>query len=475
MKQPLRRVLVALTGVAVGSSLLAAPAGALNVVEPGSSGIGDSYFSKDGNGGYDVAHYDIHDTYGVYTGRLRGWTGITATALDDLSSFNLDLVLTPDSVTVDGRLAAFRKSGRHELVVTPTVPLTSGTRFAVRVRYHGTPSTITYDGASPWLSVSGEAMAMNEPHIAPWWFPANDHPSDKAAFDITVKVRSGKQAISNGHLVGRTRSENWTSWHWRMRQPMATYLAFFAAGGFRLERGVTNGLPWTNAVSRWYAKPVEDQQLRLMRRTPGIIAWLETQLVDYPFSSSGGVVTSLATGFALENQSRPTYPYLGSGPNAVAVVVHELAHQWFGDQVSVERWRDIWLNEGFASWVEWRYAETHGGETAQHRLRREYAARPATRSFWTLPISNPGPGRLFNAPVYDRGAMTLQALRQRIGNADFFELLRTWLAQNADGNARVDEFTTLAEDVSGENLDAFFGAWLDRGSRPARTAANGLL
>jgi aminopeptidase N len=317
-------------------------------------------------------------------------------------------------------------------------------------------------------------MAINEPHIAPWWFPSNDHPRDKATFDISVRVAKGNQVISNGTRVGRSVTGGWTTWHWRMTRPMATYLAFFAAGRFRIQSGVSYGLPWTVAVSRWFDKRTEDSQLRLLRSSPSIVRWLSTQFGAYPFDSTGGVMTSLYTGFALENQSRPTYSFLGTGHAAHTVVVHELAHQWFGDQVSVQRWRDIWLNEGFATWAEWRYDETHGRRSAWQRLLKEYAAHGAGQRFWRVPIGNPGPARLFDEAVYDRGAMTLQALRHRIGTPALLRVLRTWVGDHSYANGSVEQFEALAAQISDRNLDGFFDAWLHSGRKPARTAANGL-
>ncbi len=475
MNLVVRRAAAALCAVLVAGLVTPTPADAREPAStPGASGIGDGYFPLDGNGGYDVAHYGIHDTYRIRTGALSGWTDVRARATQDLSSFHLDLVLTPDAVSVDGRPAAYAKAGLHELTVTPAAPIARGTTFVVRVRYHGSPGRIGWAGEKPFLRSPDETMATNEPHIAPWWFPANDHPFDKARYDVTVRVPRGSQAISNGRQVSRTTAGGWTSWHWRMRQPMASYLAFFAAGRFRLEHGVSNGLPWTNAVSRSLSRQAQRQQLRLMRRTPGIVAWLASQFGRYPFSSTGGVVTSLFSGFALENQSRPTYPFLVPGHEAQTVVVHELAHQWFGDQVSVRRWRDVWLNEGFATWVEWRYDETHGRQSAARRLRSEYAARPAGDAFWKVPVSDPGAQRMFGQPVYLRGGMTLQALRQRIGTAAFQRLLRAWVRQHSYGNGNTEEFEALAERVSGKRLGGFFHAWLRSPTKPARTAANGL-
>jgi aminopeptidase N len=458
---------------------VALPAGALQAVpEAGSAGIGDPYFPADGNGGYDVKHYDIHDTYVIDSGRLSGWTAVDAVATTDLKAFNLDLVLAVDDVklVVDGvdRPVAFAKDGKHELVVTPRGPLAAGADFTVRVDYHGVPHDIGYDKNHPWVSSSEEGLATNEPQIAPWWFPANDHPRDKATFDIEVRVPTTNEAVSNGELVSKQDDGRWATWRWRMTEPMAPYLAFFAAGQFVIDAGVEQGLPYYNAVSKQLPKGDRDRARALMARTPGIVRWLEGQFGDYPYASTGGVTTSLYSGFALENQSRPTYPYLGNQAYARSVVVHELAHQWFGDQVSVDRWRDIWLNEGFASWVEWRYVEAHGGRAAQETLRRHYSAYMASDPFWNLKIGNPGPKRVFAYPVYERGAMALQALRHRIGNTDFQRLLRTWVEQRKDGNGRVGQFKALAERTSGEQLDEFFKAWLFTGAKPARTKANGL-
>jgi aminopeptidase N len=210
----------------------------------------------------------------------------------------------------------------------------------------------------------------------------------------------------------------------------------------------------------------------MVRRTGAVTEWLQRQLGDYPFSSTGGVVTNLPVGFALENQTRPTY---GSWIYP-SVIVHEVAHQWFGDSVSVRRWRDIWINEGFATYAEVAFDAAHGGPSTARWVQRMYESRCHERSstFWQLDLDNPGPAHLFHEAVYDRGAMVLAALRNRIGAADFQRLLRTWVRDHRDGTATVALFETQAETVSGEQLDGFFDAWLRNGVPPAGTPANGL-
>jgi len=423
--------------------------------------VPDPYFPADGNVGYDVRHYDIHDRYRFATGYLAGTTTVRLVPLEVLTTFKLDLLLRPDEVQVDGEDAAFEKAGKHELVITPATPLAAGEAVDVTVHYHGHPQQIAWDGESNWLANGSEVVTMNEPHMAAWWFPSNDHPTDKATFDIRITTPAGKDVVSNGVLVDRVVRRQTATTHWRMTDPMATYLAFFAAGDFQVERGRAHGQRYYNAVSKRLSDRARRSSMATLRNSARITAWLEDELGDYPFATTGGVVTSLDPGFALENQSRPTY---WANP-PLTIVVHELAHQWFGDSVSVARWRDIWLNEGFATYLQFRYDEAHGGRSTDRTLRLYYRYYRDDDFFWDLTLTDPGPGRIFDGAVYDRGAMALAALRNRIGKPDFRRLLRSWVSEHEGGNVTWEEFEARAEAVSGEELDPFFQAWL-RDHRP---------
>jgi aminopeptidase N len=439
----------------------------------GSSGIGDPYWPLDGNGGIDVTSYDIRNRYAFGGKRLSGRTRVDLTATSDLSSFSLDFLLDVSRVVVDGDRADFVKTdGGHELRITPSAPLSAGSEHSVVVTYDDHPANYSYAGDNNWLASKREVVTMNEPHMAPWWFPSNDHPQDKAIVDVRIRVPRGREVISNGELVRRTVGKKSTTWHWRADEPMVPYLAFFAAGDFTIARGVHQGLPWLVAVSQQLSQADEAASMRLMKKTPKVIAGLEDDLGDYPFSVVGGLTTSLGVGFALENQTRPTYPAVGG--SYTSLVVHELAHQWFGDHVAVHQWRDIWLNEGFATFMEWRWSEQHGGRSGARILADYYENVGPTSDFWKVTVADPGAAKVFDTAVYDRGGMTLQALRNRVGDQDFWRILRTWIREQDGGNGATEEFEELATRISGQDLGSFFTAWLRTQSKPARTADNGL-
>jgi aminopeptidase N len=473
ISRPLLSVALLAT-LAVGFSSVPATGGMRSAAPvDGASGIGDPYWPLDGNGGIDVATYKISNRYALETKRLSGRTTIELTATHDLASFSLDFLLDVSRVRVDGEKARFAKTdGGHELRITPARPLLAGSRHTVVVSYADRPARHSYAGERNWLASKHEVVTMNEPHMAPWWFPANDHPLDKAVVDVRIRVPNGREVISNGKLRDREVGKRSTQWHWRADEPMVPYLAFFAAGDFAIEKGTHRGLPWLVAVSERLGERDQAASMRLMRKTPTVVAGLEKDLGDYPFSVVGGITTGLNPGFALENQTRPTYPAVGA--SATSLVVHELAHQWFGDDIAVERWSDIWLNEGFATFMEWRWTETHGGRSAAAILRSYYDNVDASSDFWQVVVGDPGADKVFDGAVYGRGAMTLQALRNRVGDQVFWQVVRTWLREQRGGNGSTAEFEELAARMSSQDLGAFFDAWLRTPAKPAATADNGL-
>ena len=452
----------------VAALVLAAPAGA-SQFQPGAPGLGDPFFPLAGNGGYDVRHYALDLEYDRASNQLDGRAIIFARAGQNLSSFNLDLRgYEISDLEVNGRDAQFARDGQ-ELTVTPRHGLRRGSGFLVRVEYSGNPEPVVDPDESleGWVPTDDGAFVVNEPQGSPGWYPANDNPQDKATYSFAITVPEGITAIANGRLLSSRTRDGRTTWRWFEDSPMAPYLATATNGVFELRIERAGRIPLYQAVDPKVRNPTLAWE-RLSAEAE-IIGFFSELYGRYPFSTGGGVVDNGGVGYALESQTKPMYDVQGStaGAPSAGTVVHEIAHQWFGNAVTLAVWPDIWLNEGFARFSEWIYTENHGGISAHQAFLNAYNARPATSSFWrTPPAAIPGPEVMFSSPPYDRGGMTLQALREEIGDEDFFALLRTWYAKYKYGNATTADFIALAERVSGQQLDAFFDVWLYQPVKP---------
>ncbi|MEU7610706.1 M1 family metallopeptidase [Micromonospora sp. NPDC049204] len=431
---------------------------------PGAADAGDPYVPGRGNGGYDVSHYGLDVRYDPSTDRLTGRAVITATATQDLSRFNLDLAgLAVDAVRVGDARADHRRDD-GELVITPRAGLPRGQQFTVTVDYAGVP-TAAVDGSlgsGGFLHTADGAIALGQPDSAATWFPVNDHPSDKARYDLAVTVPDGLAALSNGVPGPKSSADGWTTWHWSERTPMASYLTTLVIGDYRVVTGTHAGRPMVTAVAA--SLPSAGGAATSLARTGAIADFLASRFGPYPFDSYGGIVVADdRVGYALETQSRPVYGpafFTDDRPN-LSVVAHELAHQWFGDSVSVGRWSDIWLNEGFASYAEWLWEEHDGGRTAQRNFELQYATTD-----WSQPSVEPGRERMFGTAVYKRGALAVHALRRTVGDEVFFRILRTWTTERAAANATTADLVALAERVAGRQLRPLLDAWLVGGSAP---------
>jgi aminopeptidase N len=442
------------------AALPAAPSGAID----GSSGGGDPYFPAAGNGGYDVRHYDLDIRYDPASRAFEATAKIRLRTTARLRSFSLDLRgLTVRSVKFDGAAAAFVQAD-GELRITPRMPLAAGRTAQVVIAYGGTAGTPTdiEDAPYGWYAFADGAMVVSEPEGSSTWFPANDIPSDKATFDVSVSVPGGSGgnatvAVANGLPVGPPKTaDGRTTWSWSAKEPMSTYLATASVGNYELSRqsGPRN-LPIINAVDRDLTAANLATTTASLALQPEMITFLEGVYGRYPFRSFGAIVDDDSVGYALETQTRPVYSRVARE----STVLHELAHQWVGNSVGPQSWKDIWLNEGFATYSQWLWSEHRGQASAQEQF-DEVMAIPADDEFWTTRIADPGALGLFVAPVYDRGAATLHALRLEIGDQAFFALLRRWTTQNAGGSVTTTDLVALAERVSGTQLDAFFDAWV---------------
>jgi aminopeptidase N len=452
MSQRGLRVILFLGG-ALATMTLVAPAGA-DSSEP--------FFPHQGNRGYDARRYDVHLSYQPSVERLVANTKILATARTRLRRFSFDLVgLQVSAVEVNGKPARFSR-GTDKLWVIPATPVPAGARFATVVSYRGKPQTVTDpDGSKEgWYPTKDGALAVGEPVGTAAWLPCNNVPADKASFEISITVPAALSGVSNGRLLATHREGARKTYEWSERQPMSTYLAVVDIGRGKLVHSTIAGLPsWTFVDSE-----LADFSRRVLSKLPEIVRFEQRVFGPYPFDAAGSIVDVAALGYALETQTRPIYAFVPDVPT----LVHETAHQWFGDSVGLQRWPDIWLNEGFATWAEWFYVEHHGGRSARQIFRRLYRVPASNTAFWNPPSGNPGsPKFLFASSTYIRGGMALEALRLRIGTPDLLRLLHRWTRLHRHASANTHEFIAIAERISGQRLGRFFGRWLYRPGKPA--------
>ncbi|MFI5805321.1 M1 family metallopeptidase [Streptomyces sp. NPDC051561] len=454
--------LTALATATLSLALVAASPGP----RPGAVGIDDPYFPSLGNGGFDIKHYGLDLDYNPDTDVLNARAEISARAEKDLSSFYLDLQkLTVTSIEVNGRAAQFTRTG-DDIRIKPRHALAKGRTFTVEVKYNGIPEPlggpIVFGSDYGWMKTGDGVFVACEPNAASTWFPGSDHPSDKATFDIRIKAPKGLTGVSNGRLVSTRTTGGKTVAHWRTDKPMATYLATATIGKFDVRTGRTpGGIPIYVAID-----PVlkNSNNVDVYGVTAEVTDYWSKLFGKYPFEETGAIVDDMPqAGFSLETQTKPVY----SAVRSESTIAHELAHQWFGDSVSPEEWDDIWLNEGFATYSQWLWEEHKGRNTAAALMRAGYNARPADAPFWQTVVGDPQRDTMFASAVYQRGAMTLQMLRERIGDKAFFKLLRVWVADYKYENAETSEFIKYAERISGQQLDDLFKTWLFTKGKPA--------
>lgn len=537
----------------------ATPAASPLACTTGSSGIGDDDFPTLGNSGYDVQHYDLDLDLDIDNGAISdGRATITALATLPLCAFNLDFDgLTVDAVAVDGRPADYERRGQ-EMTIAPAAPLVAGAEFVVQIDYQGTPDGFSVDadgqpvpgaGAAPedeaaqqfgsgWWTAPGSIFVAGEPSGAETFYPVNGHPADKATYTFRLTVPEPYAAAANGVLVDTIAEDAATTYVWDARDPMASYLVTLHAGELEIEETTgPNGLPIRNV----FAATVPEAQRDVFDRFPQMIDYFGTIFGPYPFAVAGNSVVAVPIDFALETQTLSTFGAVPLPPGVPLpaevsaqleqVVAHELAHQWFGDSVSLLRWRDVWLNEGFASYAEALWLEeTQGSAARDEDLARRYRditalarfqdsailatltaadvlagveaifgdAPPELRAAYIRGVGatdeaglvdapaqagleqlvaigvppeafpgvatltgDPGAEDLFSlSAIYNRGALTLHALRQEVGDEAFFAILQAWTARFGGGNATTEDFIALAEETSGQELSPLFDAWL---------------
>lgn len=354
-----------------------------------------------------------------------------------------------------------------------------GATFVVEVTYAGLPNRFP-SAALPerigWFGEGNTVYVMAEPDATSSWFPVNDHPLDKATYSISIGVPPPLTAASNGVLVETFQDGANTVFVFEHDHQMASYLVALGIG--ELERIVgesESGVP----IRDYIDIDVSDGVRNAFARQGEMIDFFQELFGPYPFENYGALVveSSIGSFAALETQTLSTFPVgIGAQSYAEFIVAHEVAHQWFGNSVTLSDWRDIWLNEGFATYAEWLWSAHARGADGPDELVRSNYALVSGQQFLDdgiviaqvrdlvdqnfPPIGDPPANNLFNGAVYLRGALTLHALRLEVGDEAFFDGMRLYADRFGYANATTADFIAVMEEVSGQELDDFFDGWL---------------
>ena len=433
-------------------------------LDPANLSAGDPYAPALGNRGYDVQHYTLQVALRPDVAALEAAAHLELVSTQsDLQHVSLDFIgFEIEAVTVDGQAAAYARRDA-KLIITLPAPLDEAQAAVVAVAYHGQP----VQAPSPYvpfiphlgLQFAGDHVyVVSEPDGARYWFPANDHPRDKATYRFEIVVPPGLTGVANGELVETQTGvegafaggEAGDLYVWEHRFPMAPYQATVVVGPYvRVDDTSPGGVPL-----RSYMFEADRTRFEPYRTPIGeMVDWMAAQFGPYPFEAFGYVLVS-GLGGALETQ---TLVVTDRDSLSESILAHELAHQWFGDWVSLDSWGEMWRSEGSASYFAALWAEREHPEALAEML----APRLEAGCQGPFPLRNPPPASLFSGPIYDEGALLIAELRQVMGDEAFFAGLRAYFERYGGGTASDAEFQSILEDAAGQPLDAVFSRWLE--------------
>ncbi|MFA5504594.1 MAG: M1 family metallopeptidase [Vulcanimicrobiota bacterium] len=429
----------------------------------GAASAGDSRIPGIGNGGYDAKHYDA-DIQVEPGGALDATSKMRAQATQDLDQLNIDFVgFDIESVKINGKEARYKRED-GELIVTPARRLSKGQEFELQVDYNGQPQPLHSKHAPVplgWNTFEGGSFVVSEPDGTRAWLPVNDHPTDKASYSFHINVPRPLIAAANGVLTAVDEQADSRTFHFEARDQMASYLSTVHVGEY--QRFESQSLDGKVPIQNYFPTDLVAKAQRDFARVPEMMSFLTEKLGPYPFESYGNIVmdTNLGGAAALETQTLPLYDRgMVTGEQRMdRVLVHEMAHHWFGNSVSPGDWKDIWLNEGLASYCEMLWTEHDQGVEARDRALAR-AEQIVKRYGSSDPIAEPAADRLFDAKVYQGGALAIHALRKEVGDETFFEILKQYGTQHRDSTATTDDLVAISSAVSGKDLFPFFQRWV---------------
>nr|MBA3311018.1 M1 family metallopeptidase [Nocardioidaceae bacterium] len=429
--------------------------------------VEDPYYPEKSNPEIDSLHYHLDL---LWVGRvLSGVTTLTFRATEDTSAIRLDLsgALSADSVELDGEPIEYTQSDDGLEMSTP--PLTADSTYRLRIAYSGVPeptpapsqrSDMT-SGLGWSVDPGGNVHTFQEPYGAFTWYPVNDHPSDEALYDATVTTRGDDVAVFNGELVGTDTADGKTIARWHVGEPVASYLVTIAIGPYTEYTDMT---PGGMELSYWLLPGDKRLLPRLTADGDAAFDWLVEHAGPYPFESLGVLVVGGTSG--METQTMITLS-AGAVERSDAVLLHEMAHQWYGDSVTPVDWKGMWLNEGWAMYMQ-QWFETDTGRPPYAGGIEYWRPLDMLSRATAGPPGDYDPQAFGESNVYLGPAMMLDEIRKRIGDAEFERIVKAWAAEHENQQVDRVEFTRWINDETGENLTPLIDRWLDSPQTPRR-------
>ncbi|MEI6682403.1 MAG: M1 family aminopeptidase [Bacteroidota bacterium] len=389
------------------------------------------------------------------------------TALNKIKLNADNVSLTIDSVRLAG--VSFTHAS-DTLKVQLNRTYLAGETASVKIYYH---HNNVADGA--FYVNTGFVFTDCEPEGARKWFPCWDHPSDKALFDLTAKVKASVRLGSNGRLADSTLVADVLTYHWISDQNVATYLMV-----------MTSKIDYQININYWHklSNPADSIPLRyyfnlgenpapVMSILPAMTTWYSQNFIEHPFAKNG--FATLNSDFVWGGMENQTLTSLCPNCWQESLAAHEFAHQWFGDMITCGTWADIWLNEGFATWCEAFWYESYGGYTAyKTTINNDANYYLSTNSGWaisdpTWAVTTPNVNTLFDYSItYMKGASVLHQLRYVLGDSLFFATMKSYSADTLlqFQSATIQDFNAKVNQVTSANYDWFFDEWIFQPNHP---------
>ncbi|GAA3379530.1 M1 family metallopeptidase [Streptomyces sannanensis] len=427
----------------------------------------DPYFPDNGDPRYRVHRYELALEYRPGPNRLAGTARLSAIVRRaPLTEFHLNLAeFKVGRVMVDGRVPHYTHRG-SKLRIRPAKPLPAGAVFTVEVHWSGNPKPVRSPwGGLGWEELTDGALVASQPVGAPSWYPCNDRPADKASYHISINTPSAYTVVACGRLLTRVTKASTTTWVYEQSAPTSSYLVGLSIGMYQM---VLLGDPGLGGVPQTAHVPAHllPQFSRDFARQPAMLKLFEELFGPYPFGEYAVVVADEELDVPVEAQGLSLFGanHVDGARGSERLIAHELAHQWFGNSVSIADWRHIWLNEGFAKYAEWLWSERSGGRTT-HELAAA-AHRLLTSQAQDLRLVDPGRKLMFDDRLYQRGGLAVHAIRCALGDGAFFLMLHDWATVHRHGVVTTAGFTTHVARYATGPMDDLLSAWLYEPSLP---------